>query len=293
MKDKIINYTYALFGTSDFAADFLEELFLLKSKLPDILICNPDKLKGRGLKLSEPPAKTWAKKHSLEVWQPEKLDDSVCARLKQRNFDFFCVVSYGKILPETIFGIPKSNTINIHPSLLPKYRGPTPLENQILADDLELGTTIIKIDDKVDHGPIIAQEKINTKHWPMDKITLGKLLAKKSADLFNRTMALWCGNSISPVAQDESLATYTRKIEKKDGLIDLSQNQREIFLKYLAYKNWPGLYFLIKRNDPPMRVKITSASFNDDKLVIEKVIPEGKKEISWNEFSRSYSPFSD
>ena len=288
MKKITSAFSYTFFGTSLFAVHFLESIARTNGDLPTLIVTNPDRESGRKLALTPPPVKLWAEKKAIPILQPEKLDSALGQTLRQISPDFFLVVSYGKILPKEIFDIPPRKTLNLHPSLLPRYRGPSPIESQILADDRELGVTLIQIDEQMDHGPIIAQKKISPVEWPVDRLSLEKYLAEAGAALFNNTLTQWLSGTLALRAQDEAAATVTKKVKKADGEIDLRANPRETFLKIMAYAGWPRAYFVIKKNSRPLRITVTKASFTDGKLSIEKVIPEGRKEVSWQEFERNY-----
>ncbi len=287
MANEINNIRFVFFGTSEFAVYVLDVL-AENGMLPSLLITNPDRPKGRGLLLAASPVKLWALKNSIEVIQPEKLDNEFRSALKAKNYNLFLVASYGRIIPASIFEIPRLKTLNIHPSLLPRYRGPTPIENQILADEKKIGVTLIEIDEKVDHGSVVEQERVIPPVWPMERPQLEKLLAEAGAHLFIRILPKWIAGSITAIPQDEMLATFTQKVRKEDARINLESDPYKNFLAIMAYVGQPRAYFTIKKNGKSLRIIITDAHFLDGKLSITKVIPEGKKEISWKEFEREY-----
>lgn len=243
-----------------------------------------DQPKGRNLILTAPPAKTWGLAHNVPVLQPEKLKDEAFQKtLADFGCDVFVVMAYGRIMPEAILNIPKGKSINIHPSLLPKFRGPCPIESAILADEKETGVSIMLMDTEMDHGPILAQKTVVMENWPPFADKLGKKLVDEGVDLLISILPDWINGSLTPTAQNHAAATYTQKIKKEDGLIDLAQdagNARSNYLKFKAYKRWPSAYFF--KNET--RVKITEASYIDGKFVIEKVIPEGKSEMLYTDF---------
>jgi len=239
---------------------------------------SPDQPKGRNLVLTPPPAKLWGIDHGVPVLQPETLKDPAFVEaLSHFNCDVFIVMAYGKILPENILNLPRGKSLNIHPSLLPKYRGSCPIESAILADDKAAGVTIILMDKEMDHGPIVAQQKVVVQEWPPFAQELGERLVAVGADLLVSTLPEWMAGKITPQEQDHARATYTKKIQKEDGLIDLNANPYTNYLKYKAYKGWPSVYFF----EGNSRVKITQASYRDGKFVIEKVIREGKPESAY------------
>ncbi|MCE9549167.1 methionyl-tRNA formyltransferase, partial [Candidatus Nomurabacteria bacterium] len=199
-----------------------------------------------------------------------------------KTFDLFVVVSYGKIIPKEILDLPRLGTINIHPSLLPLYRGPSPIVTPILNGDTETGVTIIKIDEEMDHGPILAQEKINLSGdefiWDLEKS-----LAELGGKLLVETIPKFIAGQVQLKEQDHNKATYVKKIKKEDGLIDLEDDAVKNYNKFRAYASWPRTFFF--KNGK--RIIITKASLENNQFIIEKVLPEGKKEITWTEFNKN------
>ena len=236
----------AFFGSSEFSVFVLEEL-KLHNITPSLIVTTPDKPKGRKLILTPTPVKIWAENNGIEVIDPfslKKDNGNLVSKLKAQNFDIFLVASYGKIIPKEIFEIPEKKTLNIHPSLLPKYRGASPIQSQILNDEKEIGITIMQIDEGMDTGPIVIQKPlkkiIEKKPIEQDKETqelsdksffeqlskkeLEKLLAIEGARLFAHILPEWIIGAIDPVLQDETKATYCQKIEKEDGELKIDLN---------------------------------------------------------------------
>jgi len=272
------------FGSSKFSVFCLNELKALDC-LPDLIITTPDMPTGRGLKLTPNPVRNWANENKVECLTPDKLNLDFLNQLQAKKSNLFLVASYGKIIPKIILDIPKYGTLNIHPSLLPKYRGPSPLQEQILNDEKNVGVTIMLMDEKVDHGPIIAQKKITLPKWPIKFEELKKILAKEGANQFTYTINDWMTGKLTPVEQNHSEATFTKKVLKTDGLIDIENGDPyKNFLKFLAYSTWPQTYFFIEKNNKKIRVIIKNAKFNDGQLEILQVLPEGKKEMSYTDF---------
>jgi methionyl-tRNA formyltransferase len=158
-----------------------------------------------------------------------------------------------------------------------------PIETSILEDKKDTGVTIIRMDSEMDHGPIVAVKNISIDNWPIDRDRLGKILVKEGAELISQILPDWIDGKIKEIDQDHSKATYTKKIEKEDGLIDLNDDPYKNLLKINAYHIWPSAYFFIEKDGKKIRVKITKASLKDGKLNIEKVIPEGKKEMNYSD----------
>jgi methionyl-tRNA formyltransferase len=280
------NIKFAFFGTPEVASQTLD-ILLANNLLPSLVITSPDKRAGRDLKLTPSPVSIWAKDHNIKCLKPEKLDDIFLDELfrltDQEKIDIYLVVAYGKILPETLIKYPPKKTINVHYSLLPKYRGASPLESAIQNGENQTGVTIQEIEYKLDSGPILATQKI-----PIDIMTtkakLKEELIEGGANLLIRTLNQIKDGTINKIPQDENQATFCGKIKKEDGLIDPQGNDLENWNKYRAFYGWPGIYFFADKKDKKIRLKITQASFVDNKFIIEKVIPENKKEINYSDF---------
>jgi methionyl-tRNA formyltransferase len=279
----------AFFGTPEFSVSILNELEKA-GILPSLVVTNEDKPKGRKLILTPPPVKDWAVARNIAVIQPKTLrDGTVLADLRKERWDLFIVAAYGKIIPKEIIDLPLHRTLNVHPSLLPKFRGASPIESQILNDEEHVGVSIMILDEEMDHGPVVAQEEIAKKDigngdWPARAHDLEKKSAEVGGALLARTIPLWIDRSVEAVEQEHHRATYTKKISKEDGLIDLSADPYQNFLKIRAYEGWPGTYFFVPEN---IRVVIKDAFYQNGNLVITRVIPEGKKEMSFEEFHRT------
>lgn len=279
------NLNFVFFGTPDVASETLE---ILKNNgyLPSLIVTAMDKPQGRKMVLTPPPAKTWAIENNIEYLQPEKINEDFVSILKSKDYDLFIVVAYGKILPQELIDIPKVMTLNIHYSLLPKYRGASPVESAILNGEKETGVSIQKMELKMDTGPILAEQKVNILR---DETTeeLRSRLIKVGGELLTKILLYISAEEALPqIAQDENKATFCKKIKKGDGLIDLeqiSEKPEETYNKFRAYNKWPRIYFFQDNK----RIIITEAKLEDKKFTIKKVIPEGKKEITWEEFNKN------
>ena len=279
MKQKL---NFIFWGTPDVASETLE---ILKKNgyLPSLIITASDKPQGRKMLLTPPPVKVWAEENRIPYMQPEKLTPSAFGtspllrgRLGRGLPDLFIVVAYGKIMPKEILEIPKLGSINIHYSLLPKYRGASPVESAILNGDTETGITIQQMELKMDAGPILAQEKVIIS--PIEKASeLRARLIKIGGKLLVTTLPKILEAEIQPIRQNEENATYCQKIKKEDGLIDLNADPIKNFNKFRAYTTWPRTYFF--KNGK--RIIITEARLEDDKFTIKKVVQEGKKEVGY------------
>jgi len=168
------------------------------------VVTSIDKPKGRDLSLSPPPAKVWALKHDIPVFQPDKLkDQSLTDRLKKYGCDVFVVMAYGKIIPENILNIPKAKSLNIHPSLLPEFRGSCPIESAILNDKKGTGVTIIRMDSEMDHGPLVAQKEVEVEPWPPTSHELGNKLVSVGSDLLISILPDWINEKVNGKASDK------------------------------------------------------------------------------------------
>lgn len=308
----------AFWGTDEFSVEILDKLKEAEM-MPDLIVTAPDRPSGRGQKMTEPAVKIWAKKNDVGIEQPEKIDQEFVSKLSGENsgemseensdgmsggnWDLFVVASYGKIIPKEVVEMPKFGSLNVHPSLLPFYRGASPIESAILDDNKETGVTIILMDEKMDHGPILNQEVVFFEEWPK-KIGVEKKLAQVGGQLLVETIPLWITGEIEKQDQDHNAATFTHKITKEMGEIKFADIQtatdklsddepaenigRQIFLKIQALNPWPGAYFFYEHNGETIRVKIKSASFENRRVKIGKVLPEGKKEMDFDSFLKGY-----
>lgn len=205
--------------------------------------------------------------------------------LANTEWDFFLVASYGKILPKEILDIPRFGCLNIHPSLLPRYRGPSPYVSAILADEREVGVTVMRMSEKMDAGPIVAQARIEiaTEDWPPKGLELSEMLFTEGVNLLAEALPAYMAGTLVPEPQDEARATYTKKFCDADAMIELSGDARANYLKIKAFDKDPRAHFF---NAKGKRIIVTDALYSNDALDITKVLPEGKKEMSYQEYLR-------
>ncbi len=229
------------FGTSNVALPALEALNTYHKVLA--VITNPDAPVGKKQILQETPVSALAKELKLEILKPEKVKDNpvLLEKLKNIEADIFVVVSYGKILPLEIINLPKFKTINVHFSLLPKYRGASPLQFALLNGEKTTGSTIFFLDEKMDRGEIISSE-----NFPIDEddtlITLSERAARISSKLLLNTLIDIESGNIKPVPQNENEATYTKILTKNDGRIDWNKTAEQIHNQFRALYPWPGIW---------------------------------------------------
>lgn len=279
---------YIFFGTPEFAAIILEKL-IEAGFIPEAVICNPDKPAGRKKIITPPPVKQLLvekfKDLKIKILQPEKLNLQTLQN-DDTLYDFFIVAAYAKIIPKEILGIPRLGTIGVHPSLLPKYRGASPIQSVILNGEAETGTTLYLIDEKVDHGPIFAQQKLESSILNIQYSILSDKLAGLSANLLIENLPDIENKIKSAKMQNESLSTYTKKFTTEDAFVkpeDLEKAQTEggeiateIKQKIRALNPEPGPWTLQQVQGKLKRMKLLEAELSNRKLKLIKIQIEGK-----------------
>ena len=230
-----------LLGTADFACPSLEALLASPYQIIG-LVTQPDRPRGRGRKLTPSPLKSLAVSKDIPVYQPEKVRDPASLEtLSSLRPDLFVVVAYGQILSPSVLSIPPRGSVNVHGSLLPKYRGAAPIARAILAGETRTGVTTMFLDAGMDTGPILLMEE--TEIGVEDTTaTLHDRLSRLGADLLLRTLEGIEKNTITPAPQDHTKATMAPKITKEEGRIDWRKPARELFNLLRAFDPWPGAY---------------------------------------------------
>lgn len=293
---------FVFFGTPNFAAIILEKL-IAAGFIPEAVVCNPDKPVGRKKIITPPPTKILAEKYGIDILQPEILAnyklparlrmDEVQAGGQTTNYkpDFFIVAVYSKILPKEILEIPRFGTIGVHPSLLPKYRGPSPIQTVILNGEKETGATLYLMNERIDSGPILAKRELPITNND-DYDTLSRKLAELGAGLLIEFLGSIMEVGLPKIElkpQDESQATYTKKFKTEDAFIEpknlgkaqgstgspqeTRQLAVEIDRKIRALNPEPGTWTISNGK----RTKLLEAKIIDEKLKITKIQMEGKK----------------
>lgn len=246
-------------GTPELAAVSLQAL--IASRLFEIAgaVTQPDQPKGRGLKLQASPVKEIAQHANLPILQPERArDENFIQQLAALQPELIAVAAYGQILPKAILDLPGFGCLNVHTSLLPKYRGAAPIQHSILNGDSETGVTIMKMDAGLDTGDILTQEK--TPISPSDNSqTLHDRLAEIGASLLVRTIPDFVAGKIQPHPQPSEGVTYASKIKKQDGQIDWAQPARGIWNRVRAMVPWPGAFTHLSEPSQPQLLKIWQA----------------------------------
>jgi len=283
------------FGSPEFSATILESL--IKSGLVNVVgvVTTPDKAQGRSLTLTPSPVAILAGSYDLPVYKPERLDEANLAHLRLLKPDIFLVVSFGKIIPQSYLDTPKIGVYNIHFSLLPKYRGALCISEAIKNQDKETGVTLMEMDDKLDHGPIIAQSKI-TIDIDDNTATLTTKLTQAAILLLADKLPEICAQNYQKTAQDERLAVFTpshKTISRQSAFIPYEKiliaqngvNSKETHALIRSLNPEPGAWTTIDGND----IKILDTSLTDEKLILNTVQLSGKSPISWKQFLQGHT----
>jgi methionyl-tRNA formyltransferase len=302
------------FGTPEFAAGILRSLIEKTFEIAAVF-AQPDKKIGRRREIAFSPVKKIALEGGIEVFQPGNFQDkNIIKKITNINPDLIVVAAYGKILPKEILKIPKFGAINVHASLLPKYRGASPVQCAILGGEKETGITLMRMNEKMDEGDILLQKKIAIfENETADKLL--EKLEKLGAKMLASFVPGWISGKIKPVPQNHRQATYCKPIRREDGKIDWNSTAEEIFRKWRAYHPWPGIYSFYKAKKGPQRIKLSEIAIASDAktggmpgkiikynqnvaletkkgmVVLKKVQIEGKKEMEIDEFVRGYPQF--
>lgn len=276
------NIKIAFFGTPSICIPILEAL-KGAGMMPAVIVTGEDKPAGRGLTLTPPPVKLFAIENNIPVLQPKKLDNEFTLQLREHEIELSIVVAYGKIIPEEIIKLPKYGTLNVHYSLLPKYRGASPVEGALLHGDTETGVSIQKMVYKLDAGDVLKEVVVPIEEKE-NKIELLNRLNTIASEVLPETITKYIGGEITPLVQDESGVTLAKKIDKSEGELDLSDDPLTNWRKYRAFFGYPGTFIFLEKDGIKTRLKITLADFENGKFIIKKVIPEGKRETEFDAY---------
>lgn len=298
-------------GTPDFAVPSLQALAETGEYNIVSVVTQPDRPAGRGREIRPSDVKVAAEERELPVWTPETLEqDDAVERLRAMSPDVGVVAAYGEILRPNVLDIPDKGFINVHASLLPKYRGAAPIPEAILNGDETAGVTIMLMDEGMDTGPILAQRSIPVRHDETGG-SLFERLSKLGAEVLVETLPRWLEGDITPHPQNDDEATVTRMLKKKDGRIDWAAPAVQIERQIRAYTPWPGSFTTWNGR----RLKIIEAHVADvpgDEstpgtvhrldagvavatgagwLILDKVQVAGKKVVTADEFVNGYQDF--
>ena len=286
-------------GTPQFGKEFLEHIYLSKNFSVQAVYTQPPKKSNRGQKLNLSPVHKFAKENRINIFCPEKFSKIDIENIKKINPDVILVVAYGVILPNEVLSIPCCGCVNVHASLLPKWRGAAPIERSIMSGDTKTGISIMKVVEELDHGPVYLQSEISIKENDTYEEVSRNLInvGKKTLDMY------FSGHLYPTVPQNHKLATYAKKIKKNELEIDFNNEAYLAHKKVCAFTPKPGACFTLDS----VKYKIFATkfiakdkikdfnkdenlilSFKKDYLLIEKIQKEGKNIMSTKEFGRGY-----
>jgi methionyl-tRNA formyltransferase len=302
-----MNPKVAFFGSPEFALPVLAAI--LEHFEVVLVVTQPDKPSGRGMKLSPPAVAAKATELGLPLSQPAKLKNNLefAQTLRESGADVAVTCAYGKILPASLLEIPKYGFLNVHTSLLPKYRGAAPIQWAIINGETETGVTVMQTDPGMDTGAILLQESVSIS--PIETVLeLAPRLSSLGASMIVR--ALKQLDSLKPIPQDDSLATHARMLEKEDARIDWGLDAKTIFDRYRGLAGWPGSYFVFQGK----RIKVLEMQMAQQSgqvgqvleskngvivaakvgsLELKTVQPEGKPKMSALDWARGYQVTTD
>lgn len=298
---------FVFFGTDDYSVAILEKL-ISDFYYPALVISQPDKPVGRKQVLTPPPIKHVCDTHVLQLLQPKRSIEALEA-LRDLQPDLFIVASFGQLVPQEILDIPKLGAINVHTSLLPQYRGASPIQAAILNGETRTGVSIMLMDSELDHGPILHQESIEVSDTETNT-GLRARLATLGADTLCKVLPDFVSGKIKPVPQDHAQASFTKLIAKEDAKISWQSSAVQIDRMIRAYQDWPYAWTLLPNGKrmkiiaaqsvqtetapvtAPGAIAISKDSFSiscPDGFIRPTLMQvEGKNEITAAEFSRGY-----
>tara|TARA_Y100000768_G_C23919681_1_gene654223 strand:+ start:216 stop:1142 length:927 start_codon:yes stop_codon:yes gene_type:complete len=290
-------------GTPEIATEYINAL--LKNNINiDAIFTQPPQKQSRGLKLIKSPVHILASKKNIEIFHPKTFDSSTLLSLNKLKPDLIIVMAYGKILPKTILNLPKKGCINVHLSLLPRWRGAAPIEYTLMNGDKETGVSIIKLVEQLDAGPIIAQRKM-TIPSEYNKQSLSKSLTILGTKLLLETIPKILNNNTEFITQDEKKVTYAHKINSQIRKINFNNDAKSIINHIRAHSPKPGAWLCLNGE----RIKIIDAKSGSEKgekstilnsnfeigckdgsilpLILQR---EGKKVVTIDDFLRGFKP---
>jgi methionyl-tRNA formyltransferase len=275
---------FVYFGTPYVARDTLA-LLMKRGLIPDLVVSSPDAPKGRGLVMTPSETKALAAANGIPVITPEKLDEAAVAEIAAIGAELGICVAYGKLLPEPLISAFPKGILNIHYSLLPSYRGASPVESALLAGETATGVAIQKMVREMDAGDVVAMQEVaigtteTTRELRPRLINIG---AQLLADILPKYLA----GELPGTPQDHARATRAKKIQKADGELDLAGDALANWNKYRAYAESPGTFFYADKNGRKVRVKIKTARYVNGAFTPDRIVPEGKSETSYADFIR-------
>ncbi len=303
----LVSPRIVFFGTPEFALTCLEYL-VSKGHNVVAVVTQPDRPRGRGQKIEESPVKEISRTHGLKLLQPERLSDpEFLSTLKALQPELGVIAAYGKILPRSLLSFPKLGMINVHTSLLPKYRGAAPIQRAIIAGETETGVTIMRVAPELDAGPILAtrSRKIDVDETSTQ---VEHDLACLGGNLLLEILPALIAGTLREISQDERLATYAPMITKSDGLIDWNKTSSQIHNLVRGLYPWPHAYTFIgntrlrlwrtnvippslenRTGQPGTVLKVTNdqiqiATGGDGEIAVLKIQAEGRRAMDTRDF---------
>lgn len=256
------------FGSSDLSVAILDELEQLKMA-PVAVVTQPDRPQGRRAKLAATPVKDWAYARDIQVFDAQAEDPEQFYRnLSEIKADAFLTAAYGEYLPKKVLNLPEKGSLNVHPSLLPKYRGASPVQTAIIEGESISGVTLMLMDEKMDSGPILAQREVTIP----ENITSGEMMdvmADESRYLIRTALPQYFAGELEARAQDDSEATYSRTFTREDGRVDFSKSAQEIHNQIRGLTPWPGVFAYMNGR----RVKLHSSILSNEKPECDDLTP--------------------
>ncbi len=300
----IMDLKIVFMGSPEFALPSLAHL--IDSYQVVGVVTQPDRPAGRGKKTQPPPVKEAALAHNIPVIQPRRLkEEAAQQQLRSWNPDLMVVVAFGQILRQEVLDLPRYGCINVHASLLPRWRGAAPIQAALYHGDRESGVTIMKMDAGIDTGPILSQQSVKIDETD-NALTLSERLARLGADLLLDTLPRYLNGELEPQPQPEKGAAYVSMIHKEDGKLDFSRTAQALRNQIRAYHPWPGTFFDI--DGERLKVQEAEVDYSIDldegergvvngypvigtsagNLLIQVIQPAGKKPMSGEVFLRGY-----
>lgn len=299
---------FAFFGTDEFSVAIIEKL-ISDFYYPEVIVSVPDKPVGRKQVMTPPAIKDVADHHAIELLQPEKVTQ-IQDQLASMDLDLIIVASYGKIIPDAILALPKKGSVNVHTSLLPAYRGASPIQAAVRDGLKKTGITIMMMDAEMDHGDIIFQQPVAIAERETYR-SLHSKLAHVGADTLTKVLPDFLKGKMKPKPQDHELATFTKILKKEDAKIDWNTTNQQVDQLIRSAYDWPIAWTFLPDGK---RLKVISAqpgepettdspgtiAFTKDKVTVScktgtvelsLVQVEGKKEMTAKEFSAGYHRF--
>ncbi len=295
------------FGTPQFAVPTLEALVASRHQVP-LVVTQPDRRRGRGQKVTDSPVKAAAKAHGIPVYQPDRLRDrEVADTLRQHAPDLGVVAAYGKLLPVELLQLPRLGMINVHASLLPKYRGAAPVHRAVISGDTETGVTILQVVEALDAGDMLARSIRPIGPDETSDVVEGAL-AEDGARLLLETLDRLETGAVRPEPQDAAVSTYAPRLTKAEGLVDWTLPARQIHNRVRGLYPWPHAYSSLDgerliflrtevvpsselqtpRSDPGTVVAVTRDAIvvatGDGQIAVTEVQPEGRRAMPARDF---------